>query len=161
MRNGLCQGGSYSPAPPPTDIISKWAFTDELHLLVVGRRVAVNKPQVDANIIVAGLRDGPSIIRNFQFVPLGQPRPASLARPQWQNGEFLFDISSEPDWRYQVQRSTELHSCAKPQHAAGNEQRRDVHSHQQSGDWPMLLSSDHMPLKQGFRMRLPLSRTLA
>jgi len=51
-----------------------------------------------------------AVLRSFQFIPLGSPLPALLARPRWENAEFLFDISSEPDRRYQVQMSTNLFS---------------------------------------------------
>lgn len=102
------QQGSYSPAPSPASVISSWAFTDAAAVPQTGdENVRINlwlingNPPTDNQAVEL-------VIRSFHFVPLASPLPALLARPRWENAELLFDISSEPDRRYQVQMSTNL-----------------------------------------------------
>ncbi|HKI68248.1 MAG TPA: hypothetical protein VKA67_01570, partial [Verrucomicrobiae bacterium] len=49
------------------------------------------------------------VIKSFEFVPLGSPEPARLARfKATPDGPVRFTINGEPDWRYLVQASANL-----------------------------------------------------
>ncbi len=103
-----CQRGSFSPSPPPTNLISNWVFTDASAVPQTGdENVRINLWLIYGNAPTDN-REVEFVIKSFQFVPLGAPLPASLVHPRWQSGRFLFDLSCQPDRRYQVQTATDL-----------------------------------------------------
>ncbi|HEV2436857.1 MAG TPA: glycoside hydrolase family 16 protein [Verrucomicrobiae bacterium] len=104
-----CQSGSYSPNPNPTNVLGAWTFANAAAVPQTGDENArinlwllFGRPPSDG-------REVELVIKNFQFVPLGSPPPASLAglsAPS--NGPVQFAIGAEPDWRYLVQASANL-----------------------------------------------------
>ena len=103
-----CQRGSYSPSPAPTNVISSWAFTDAAAVPQTGdENVRLNLWLIHGNPPTDN-QEVEFVIKGFNFVPLGPARPAQLTQPRWQNGQFLFDFTSQFDRRYQVQLSTNL-----------------------------------------------------
>jgi hypothetical protein len=48
------------------------------------------------------------IVKSFNFVPLGTPPPAALTGARWASNQFECGMTVQPDYRYQVQRSTNL-----------------------------------------------------
>jgi hypothetical protein len=102
------QRGSYSPTPAPTNIISSWVFTDASAVPQTGdENIRINLWLINGNAPTDN-REVEFVIKSFQFVPLAPPLPALLVQPRLQDGRFLFDISTQPDRRYQVQVSTNL-----------------------------------------------------
>ncbi len=100
--------GSYSPNPAPTNLISAWVFTNAADVPQPGdENVRINLWLINGNPPTDN-QEVEFVIKSFDFVPLGPPLPARLTQPRLQNGQFLFDISSQPDRRYQVQISTNL-----------------------------------------------------
>ena len=105
-----CQRGSYSPTPAATNLISNWAFTDAAAVPQTGdENIRINLWLINSTPPTDN-REVEFIIKSFNFVPLGPPRPASFTQPRWENGQFLFDLHGQPDRRYQVQMSTNLSS---------------------------------------------------
>jgi hypothetical protein len=104
-----CQSGSYSPNPNPANVPGDWTFANASAVPQTGEEnVRINlwllfgHPPTDGQEVEI-------IIKSFQFVPPGSPRPAWLAgfsAPP--NGPVRFTINGEPDWRYQVQTSPDL-----------------------------------------------------
>lgn len=103
------QSGSYSPNPQPTNIIGNWTFTDASAVPQTGdENVRINLWLLFGNPPTDG-QEVELVIKSFQFVPPGPPRPArltDLSAPP--NGPVQFAIHAVPDWRYQVQASTNL-----------------------------------------------------
>jgi hypothetical protein len=103
-----CQRGSYSPAPVPTNVISSWAFTDTAAVPQTGdENVRINLWLIDGHP-PSDHQEQEFVIKSFTFVPPGPPLPALLTRPRLLNGQFLFDLTSQPDRRYQLQTSSDL-----------------------------------------------------
>ena len=102
-----CQSGSYSTNP--TNTISTWTFTDASAVPQTGdENVRINLWLLFGHLPTDG-KEVELIIKSFQFVPPGLPHPArltDLSAPP--NGPVQFAIQAEPDWRYQVQTSTNL-----------------------------------------------------
>jgi len=102
--------GSFSPTPALTNVISTWVFNNAADVPQTGdENIRINLWLINGNAPTDN-REVDFIIRSFQFVPLGLPLPAVLAQPRLQDGQFFFDITSQPDRRYQVQMSTNLSS---------------------------------------------------
>jgi hypothetical protein len=102
------QRGSYSAAPAPTNIISAWTFAQAAAVPQTGdENVRINLWLINGTPPTDN-QEVEFVIKSFQFVPLGPPLPAVLEHPRLQNDQFLFDISAQPDRRYQVQVSTNL-----------------------------------------------------
>ena len=100
--------GGYSPTPATPDVISGWTFSDAAAVPQTGdENVRINlwlfngSAPTDSN-------EAEVVINSFNFVPLGQPLPAVLVRPQRLNGWVQFELQCQPDWRYQVQVSTNV-----------------------------------------------------
>jgi len=103
------QSGSYSPNPAPTNVLGAWIFSNASAVPQTGDENArinlwllFGHPPTDSQEVEL-------IIKSFQFVPPGLPPPAQLTG--WSappNGPVQFDIHARPDWRYQVQTSTNL-----------------------------------------------------
>ncbi|HUA38847.1 MAG TPA: glycoside hydrolase family 16 protein [Candidatus Sulfopaludibacter sp.] len=104
-----CQSGSYSPNPNPTNVLGNWVFTNASAVPRTGdENVRINlwllfgRPPSDGQEVEL-------IVKSFEFVPLGSPRPASLSSLSAPSkGPVQFTISGEPDRRYQVQASADL-----------------------------------------------------
>jgi hypothetical protein len=104
-----CQADSYSPNPNPTNIISAWTYTNAPTVPQTGdENVRFNlwllfgNPPVDGNEVEL-------IIKSFQFVPLGTPASPQFLRPRLSGARvFQSDITTQPDYRYQVQTGTAL-----------------------------------------------------
>ncbi|MCX6926467.1 MAG: glycoside hydrolase family 16 protein [Verrucomicrobia bacterium] len=102
------QRGSYSPVPAATNIISTWTFNDSAATPQTGdENIRINLWLFNG-IAPTDNQEVEFIIKSFEFVPLGPARAALLDQPRWQDGQFVFDLSSQPDRRYQVQISTNL-----------------------------------------------------
>jgi len=100
--------GSYAPNPPAANVISTWTFSQAADVPQTGdENVRINLWLINGTPPTDNA-EVEFVIGSFNFVPLGPPLPASLTHPRWQNGQFVFDISSQPDRRYQVQLSTNL-----------------------------------------------------
>jgi hypothetical protein len=103
------QSGSYSPNPGPTNVLGAWTFTNASAVPQTGdENVRINLWLLFGHAPTDG-QEVELIIKSFQFVPPGSPPPArlsDLSAPP--NGPVQFAIHAQPDWRYQVQRSTNL-----------------------------------------------------
>jgi hypothetical protein len=103
------QGGSYSPNPNPTNVISTWVFANASAVPQTGdENVHINLWLLFGHPPTDG-KEVELVIKSFQFVPLGSPQPAlltNLSAPP--NGPVQFTINGEPDRRYQVQASANL-----------------------------------------------------
>lgn len=102
------QRGGFSPNPAPTNLLSAWTFAEEAAVPQTGdENVRVNLWLING-VPPTDHQEAEFIIRSFEFVPLGQPSPATLGGPRFQNGQFCFDLGCQPDRRYRVQLSTNL-----------------------------------------------------
>jgi hypothetical protein len=104
-----CQRGSYSPTPPPTNIISTWAFTNVSAVPQTGdENVRLNLWLINGTPPTDN-QEVEFIIKSFNFVPLGTPQPAVLTNPRrFPTGAVRFTVNGQTDRRYQVQTSTNL-----------------------------------------------------
>jgi hypothetical protein len=104
-----CQSGSYSPNPAPTNVVATWTFSNASAVPQTGDENArINLWLLFGHPPSDG-QEMELIIKSFQFVPPGLPTPAQLtdlSAPS--NGPVQFAIQARPDWRYQVQTSTNL-----------------------------------------------------
>ena len=101
-----CQTGSYSAAA--TNLISSSVFTNAAAVPQSGdENVRLNlwlvqgHPPTDSNEVEV-------VIKSFNFVPLGTPTPALMGNLQFPASQFKCDISVQPDFRYEVQASSNL-----------------------------------------------------
>jgi hypothetical protein len=103
------QSGSYSPSPDPTNVIGAWTFANATAVPQTGdENVRINLWLLFGHPPMDG-KEVELIIKSFQFVPPGSPPPArlsDLSAPP--NGPVQFAIHTDPDWRYQIQMSTNL-----------------------------------------------------
>jgi hypothetical protein len=102
-----CQTVAYSAAA--TNLIAAYVFTNTADVPPSGDEcvhlnlwlVNGNPPTDNTEVEV--------IIENFNFVPLGTPPPATLGNLQFAAaGPFQCDLAVRPDYRYEVQSSTNL-----------------------------------------------------
>ena len=101
------QRGPYYPNPNPTNVIATWSY-------------ALTVPQTgDENVrlnlwLFQGApptdnQESEVILKNFQFVPPGTPKSAVLRDSGVMTLSHLqLLVEGEPDWRYQIQTSTNL-----------------------------------------------------
>lgn len=101
----LCQTGAYSPSG---HVISSYVFTNASAVPQSGdENVRMNlwlingSPPTDGNEVEV-------IIKSFNFVPLGMPPQAALARPRLTEKQFQCNFTVHPDFRYQIQTATDL-----------------------------------------------------
>jgi hypothetical protein len=99
--------GPFSPSPSIGNIISSWPYTDAVPQSG-DENVRINLWLFNGN----APRDNQEreiIIKSFQFVPLGAPRPALLRNfNRLPGGHTQFQINTEPDRRYQVEAGANL-----------------------------------------------------
>jgi hypothetical protein len=103
------QSGGYSPDPNRTNVIGAWEFANAPAVPQTGdENVRINLwllfglPPTDAQEVEL-------VIKSFQFVPPGPPRPPRLTDLHAPiNGSCQFTINGEPDRWYQVQASANL-----------------------------------------------------
>ena len=101
------QTGAYSAAA--TNLIASYIFTNAADVPQSGDEVVhlnlwlINgDPPGDNNEVEV-------IIKSFNFVPLGSPLPAGLGKLQMPStGQFKCDLAVQPDYRYEVQTSSNL-----------------------------------------------------
>jgi hypothetical protein len=101
------QSNAYSA--PANNLISSYVFSNASAVPQSGdENVRLNlwlgfgNPPTDANEVEV-------IIKSFNFVPLGTPPPAVLSNPQVPaSGPFQCNLSVQPDFRYEIQTSTNL-----------------------------------------------------
>ena len=92
--------GSFSPAPPPSEVLGRHCFTNAPAVPPAGdENVRINLwliygfPPTDGN-------EAEIILSRFDFVPLGSPEPARLTAPgRNEMGLMQFEIRCLPDWR--------------------------------------------------------------
>jgi len=102
-----CQTGAYSAAA--TNLIASYAFTNAAAVPQSGdENVRLNlwlfqgNPPTDTNEVEV-------ILKSFNFVPLGTPPRAVLGNVQLPAaGQFKSDLAVQPDYRYEVQASSNL-----------------------------------------------------
>lgn len=104
------QRGAYSPNPAATNLLSTWTFTNAADVPQTGdENVRLNLWLIYGNPPTDG-QELEFIIKGFQFVPLGPPQAATLAGQRLVDGDFTFDLNTQPDRRYVVQTATNLWS---------------------------------------------------
>jgi hypothetical protein len=103
------QTGAYSAAA--TNLISSYVFTKAANVPQSGDEV------VHLNLwLINGYTNSPTdnnevevIIKSFNFVPLGSPPNSVLGKLQIPAaGQFKFNFTTQPDFRYEVQTSSNL-----------------------------------------------------
>jgi hypothetical protein len=104
--NFQSQSNSYSAAG--TNLLSSWVFTNAAAVPQSGdEAVHLNlwlqngNPPSDNNEVEV-------IVKSFNFVPLGTPPQAALTGARWASNQFQCGMTVQPDYRYQVQSSTNL-----------------------------------------------------
>jgi hypothetical protein len=101
-----CQSNAYSVAA--SNLISSYFFTDASAVPQSGDEcVHLNlwlyqsAPPSDSNEVEV-------VLKSFNFVPLGTPPPAVLGNLRLSAGQFKCGLNVQPDFRYQMQASTNL-----------------------------------------------------
>lgn len=101
------QRGAFSPAPASSNIISSWVYTNTVppagdENVRLNFWLSGGRPPGDGNEVEV-------IVRDFRFVPLGEPRAARFTNAsRIASGEFQAQFLVEQDWWYLVQHSTNL-----------------------------------------------------
>lgn len=100
------QTGAYSSLA--TNLISSWVFTNTPAVPRTGdENVRLNlwlvngSPPTDNNEVEV-------VVKSFNFVPPGAPSPPLLSNLTMVLGTFQFDFTTQPDFRYTVQTSSNL-----------------------------------------------------
>jgi hypothetical protein len=101
------QRGTYSPAPVPSDVISNWTY--QLTVPQSGdENVRLNLWLINGNP-PAGNVEVEAVIKSFQFVPPGAPKPPVLTNASHlPAGSFRCSLVGEIDRRYELQGTTNL-----------------------------------------------------
>ena len=106
-----CQTGAYSAAA--TNLISSSVFTNAAAVPQSGdENMRLNlwlfrgNPPTDTNEVEV-------VIKSFNFVPLGTPPPALLGNLQFPASQFKCDLNVQPDFRYEIQTSSNLLAWAQ------------------------------------------------
>ena len=101
--------GAYMPDPAASNVLAAWGFTNAAAVPQSGdENVRLNLWLVNGNAPSSG-REVEVVVKRFQFAPLGPPPPATLRGPKFSSkpAAFQFDLGTAPDFRYQVQRSSD------------------------------------------------------
>jgi hypothetical protein len=103
------QAGSYSPNPVSSNVISAWTFAIASAVPQTGdENVRINLWLLFGHPPSDG-KEVELIIKNFQFVPPGQPQASQLNHPRSPAaGQFQFDFTVQPDFHYAVQTAANL-----------------------------------------------------
>jgi hypothetical protein len=98
--------GSYSPNPAPGNVVTNWTYT--LDVPQTGDEVVHLNLWLFNTTPPLGNVPVEFVVKSFQFVPLGPPRPAVLSAPERAGDAARFVINGGMDRRYDVQSSTNL-----------------------------------------------------
>jgi hypothetical protein len=101
--------GAYTPKPAASNVIATWVFTNAAAVPQSGdENVRLNLWLCNGNALANG-GEVEVVVKSLQFAPLGAPPPATLRGPGSSGkASFQFDLGTAPDFRYQVQRSSDL-----------------------------------------------------
>ena len=101
--------GSYSATPAASNVLATWAFTNATAVPQSGDENVRLNLWLQNGLPPANGNEAEVVIKSFQFVPLGSTPAATLQRPKLTGKTSVqFDYSTVPDFRYQVQKSTNL-----------------------------------------------------